>query len=405
MTRDRPNRRDVLRYAAGTAVVAGVAGAAACGGGAGGGGRAAAPPAPDPGPAPGPAAPEQSKTRTILILGGTGFLGPHLVEAARGRGHTLTLFNRGKTNPHLFPEVEKLQGDRDGVLDALRGRSWDAVIDTSGYVPRVVKMSADLLAEATKQYLFVSTISVYAGMDRPGADEDAPLATLPDPTTEDVPQHYGALKAACEVAAGASMPGRVTVVRPGLIVGPRDPTGRFTYWPVRVSRGGEILAPGSGGDPVQYIDARDLAGWMIDLVERGTTGVFNALGPADRLEMRGMLEGIAEGVAPPEGARFTWVPAELLEKEKVAPWSDLPVWIPAEGDYAGAGTTSNARAVAAGLTFRPVAETARDTLAWVRSLPEDEQKAVTRGGLSPEREAEVLARFHAQQKKQQKKRR
>jgi len=391
MSSDDVSRRDVLRYAAGAAVMAGLGAcggksdAAGAAGGPAGGGEAAAP-ASD-------AAPARRAGRAILILGGTGFLGPHIVEAARARGHTLTLFNRGKTNPHLFPDIEKLRGDRDGKLEALEGRTWDAVIDTSGYVPRVVKMSADLLADATQQYVFISTVSVYASLATPNADEHAPLATMPDPTSEDVPQFYGALKALCEKAAEASMPGRVATIRPGLIVGPGDPTGRFTYWPVRVARGGEILAPGTGSDPVQYIDARDLAAWIVAVVEAGAVGTYNALGPADRLEMKEMLAGVAEGVGQP-GATFTWVPVDFLEKQKVQPWSDLPAWIPAIGEYAGVGTTSNARAVAAGLRFRPVADTARDTLAWVSGLPEGARAKVTAGGLSPAREAEVLASWH-----------
>jgi 2'-hydroxyisoflavone reductase len=335
----------------------------------------------------------------ILILGGTGFLGPAVVEAALPRGHTLTLFNRGKTNPNLFPEVEKLQGDRDGKLDALKGRRWDAVVDTSGYVPRIVKMSAELLAPATRHYVFISTISVYAGFEKPNADEDAPLATLPDPTSEDVPQFYGALKALCEKAAEAAMPGRVASIRPGLIVGPRDPTGRFTYWPVRVARGGEILAPGSGADPVQLIDVRDLAGWIVEVIEKKVVGTYNALGPAERLEMAGMLKGVAEGVGNPNPT-FTWVPAEFLEQQKVAPWQDMPVWIPAAGDMAGAGTTSNARAVGKGLRFRPVSDTARATLDWVNGLDAGTRAQVTsRAGLEPGREAEVLTAWKGRDRK------
>lgn len=386
--RHRPSRRDVLRYAAAGAALA------ACGGGS----HSAAP------PPPGPPAPRREDERSdgkldILILGGTGFLGPAIVEAARPRGHTLTLFNRGKTNPNLFPEVEKLQGDRDGKLAALEGRTWDAVVDTSGYVPRIVEMSAELLAPATKQYVFISTISVYAGFERPNADEDAPLATMPDPTSEDVPQFYGALKALCEVAAEAAMPGRVANIRPGLIVGPRDPTGRFTYWPVRLARGGEILAPGSGADPVQLIDVRDLAEWIVEVIEKKQVGTYNALGPAERLEMSAMLEGVAEGVGKPNPT-FTWVPAEFLDREKVAAWQDMPVWIPATGDMAGSGTTSNARAVARGLRFRSIPDTAKATLDWVDGLDAGERAKVTsRAGLKPEREAEVLAAWRDRDKK------
>jgi 2'-hydroxyisoflavone reductase len=389
------NRRDLLRGAAGGAVLVGAG--VACSGG--GNDRSPAAPAAPVAPAPETPPPTTEKKKpTLLILGGTGFLGPAIVEAAQARGHTITLFNRGKTNPHLFPDVEKLHGDRDGKLQELEGRTWDAVVDTSGYVPRVVKMSADLLAGATKHYVFISTISVYKDMDRPNADETAPLATMPDPTSEEVPQFYGALKALSEQAAEASMPGRVTSIRPGLIVGPRDPTGRFTYWPVRLERGGEILAPGSGADPVQLIDVRDLAEWIVHVVEQRTMGIFNAIGPTGGLPMRDFLAQVAAGagVADP---RFTWVDAAFLEKEKVSAWADLPVWIPAEGETAGVGTTSNARALAAGLRIRRVDDTTRATLEWLRGLDEAERAKVTRGGLAPERETQVLAKWHARKGK------
>jgi 2'-hydroxyisoflavone reductase len=386
--RHRPSRRDVLRYAAAGAALT------ACGGG----GKSASPPPPDRRPRPAARKREDGKL-DILILGGTGFLGPAIVDAARPRGHTLTLFNRGKTNPNLFPEVEKLQGDRDGKLDALKGRSWDAVVDTSGYVPRIVKMSTELLAPATQHYVFVSTISVYAGFEKPNADEDAPLATLPDPTSEDVPQHYGALKALCEKAAEAAMPGRVANIRPGLIVGPRDPTGRFTYWPVRVARGGEILAPGSGADPVQLIDVRDLAEWIVEVIEKKVVGTYNALGPAERLEMAAMLKGVGEGVGVPD-PKLVWVPAEFLEQQKVAPWQDMPVWIPAAGDMAGAGTMSNARAAGKGLRFRPISDTAKATLEWVNGLDAETRVQVTaHAGLKPDREVEVLTAWRDRDKK------
>jgi 2'-hydroxyisoflavone reductase len=336
--------------------------------------------------------PKSAGRKRILILGGTSFLGPAIVEAARPRGHVLTLFNRGRTNPGLFPDVEQLHGDRDGGLDALRGRTWDAAIDTSGYVPRIVRASAELLATGVGQYLFVSTVSVYADGIPPGSDETAPLATVPDPASEDVRAHYGGLKALCERAAEAALPGRTTVVRPGLIVGPRDPTDRFTYWPVRVATGGEVLAPGDGKDPVQIVDVRDLAAWMVDLVERGVPGTFNAVGPARTLTMGEMLDACGEAAGG--GARLTWVPAAFLEKAGVAPWSDMPVWVPA-GPDAGFAQMSNARAVAAGLRFRPTVETARDTLAWWRTLPE-ERRAKPKAGLSPEREREVLARWRAE---------
>ena len=326
----------------------------------------------------------------LLVLGGTTFLGPGLVEAARARGHALTLFNRGKTRPDLFPDVEKLRGDRDGKLDALRGRSWDAVLDTSGYLPRLVRASAELLAPRVGRYAFVSSISVYAASREP-LSETSPLATAADEKTEDVRAHYGALKALCEKAAEAALPGRTLVVRPGLIVGPEDPTDRFTYWPVRLARGGDVLAPGDGKDPVQVVDVRDLAAWMIRAVEEQLSGPYNAVGPASALTAAAMLEACR---APGVEARITWVDAAFLEAEKVSPWSDLPAWIPRGGEDAGLARTSNARAVARGLSFRPLAETARDTLAWWRTLPA-ERRGKPRAGLGAEREAAVLAAWRA----------
>jgi 2'-hydroxyisoflavone reductase len=333
--------------------------------------------------------------KKILILGGTGFLGPALVELAQPRGHILTLFNRGKTRPHLFPEVEKLQGDRDGNLKALEGRKWDAVIDTSGYVPRVVRASAELLAPNVEHYVFISTISVYADMGQYGIDEQAPVATVADEKTEDVSQHYGALKALSEKAAEAAMPGRVATIRPGLIVGPGDPTDRFSYWPVRVARGGEVLSPGDGEDPVQFIDVRDLAAFTLGLVEGRTVGTFNATGPASTLSMRELLEACK--AASGSDATFTWVDSDwLVEEQKVMPWSHMPVWIPRSGEVKGMGRVSNARALGRGLTFRPTVDTARDTVAWFKTLPPERQEKL-RAGVTPAREREVLAAWHQRQ--------
>jgi 2'-hydroxyisoflavone reductase len=331
--------------------------------------------------------------KSILILGGTGFLGPHVVEAALARGHTVTLFNRGKTRPHLFPTVEKLQGDRDGKLDALRGRTWDAVVDTSAYVPRITKLSAELLAPSVGHYVNISTISVYARHDKPGADETAPVETLDDPTTEDVKKHYGALKALCERAAEAAMPGRVANVRPGLIIGPGDPTGRFTHWPWRMAQGGEVLCPGDGSTPTQYIDGRDLGAWIVKLVEDGTAGVFNAVGPERRITMKEILE--ACNAAGGNQATLTWVDAAFLEQQEVSPWGELPMWFDARGEMAGFGTISNARAVAAGLTFRPILDTAKDTLAWLPAVPDDKRQRFSSSGIGRDKEAKVLAAWRA----------
>ena len=338
--------------------------------------------------APGGSVPAAGSPSKILILGGTNFLGPALVEAARARGDRVTLFNRGKTNPGRFPDVEQLHGDRDGKLDALRGRTWDVAIDTSGYVPRIVRMSAELLAPSVDRYVFVSSISVYDESIPPGSDEGAKIAPLSDPATEDVRASYGALKAACERAAEAAMPGRVLIVRPGLIVGPGDPTDRFTYWPVRLDQGGDVLAPGTGDDPIQVVDVRDVGTWMIDLSGRRATGSFNAVGPAKRTSMKEMLGACQAGTG--SQASLVWVPWPFLEKEKVEPWGDMPVWIPAGTAESGMSQVSIARALAAGLEFRPLSETARDTLAWWRSLP-PERRLKLRAGLSREREGQVLA--------------
>jgi 2'-hydroxyisoflavone reductase len=334
--------------------------------------------------------------KSILILGGTGFIGPHIVNAAMERGHTVTLFNRGKTHADLFPNIEKLRGDRDGQLEALKGRQWDAVIDPSGYVPRIVKMSTELLAPNVKQYLFVSTISVYKQPGTPNMDESAPLETTPEPQSEEVAKYYGALKALSEQAAEAAMPGRVTVVRPGLIIGPGDPTGRFTHWPARCAEGGEVLAPGDGSTPTQYIDARDLANWIVKLIEEGTVGTFNALGPEKQITMKEVLT--ACNAAGGNKAKLTWVDWKFLEQQDVGPWAEMPMWIPTEEDP-GFGTMSNARAVAAGLVFRPIGDTAKDTLAWLANLPADmtpeQKKRATSSGISRDKEAKVLAAWHS----------
>jgi 2'-hydroxyisoflavone reductase len=328
--------------------------------------------------------------RTILILGGTGFLGPHLVDAVRARGHKLTLFNRGKTHPELFPDVEKLHGDRDGDLKALDGRSWDAVLDTSGYVPRIVKASAELLAPRVGQYIFVSSISVYKDDVAVGADENHPVQVLTEPGSEDRLKHYGALKALCEKTVEAAFPGRALVLRPGLIVGPLDPTDRFTYWPVRLERGGDVLAPGSGKDPAQIIDARDLAAWMVACIEQKQVGTFNATGPKDAITMHDLLDLCHAGIGG-SSARFVWVETDFLEKKEVAPWTDLPVWT---GKDRGMASVSNKRAIERGLKFRPIADTAGDTLTWWKTLPA-ERREKPKVGLTPQRETEVLAAWKA----------
>ena len=362
-----------------------------------------APPPPAPAPSAEPKEPPAQAGKTLLILGGTGVLGPAVVEAAKARGFTITLFNRGKTRPQLFPDIEKLHGDRDPSkgdgLKALAGRKWDAVIDNSGFVPRIVKASAELLAPSVKHYIYISSVSAYADDSVVGADETAAVRTMPDPTVETMGkdfENYGPLKALCEQAAEAAMPGRVANVRPGYIVGPDDPTDRFTYWPVRVARGGEVLAPGAPGDPVQIIDVRDLAEWLITLVEGRTTGVFNAVGPGEPLTMGALLDA-CKAAAPGVDARLTWVSAKFVEELPGEPL-DLPIWAPAEGKTLGFHTRSVERARKAGLKLRPAQETTRDTLAWWKTLPAERQ-AKMRAGLKPEREAEALAAWRKPPKK------
>lgn len=333
----------------------------------------------------------------LLILGGTAFLGPALVEQARAAGHHVTLFNRGKTAPDLFKgveDVETLLGDRDNQLDALRNRDWDLVVDNSGYVPRHVRLSAELLAPRVKHYVFISSISVYAAFAKPN-DESSPVAQLTDPTVEKVTgETYGGLKALCEKAAEAAMPGRVTTIRPGLIVGPRDRTDRFTYWPARVALGGEVLAPGNPGDGVQWVDVRDLAAFVLRCGERQVAGTFNACSAPGQFTM-GALLASCQRVAGSD-ARFTWADSAFLASHQVAPWSDMPVWIPPEGEEAAASLNSTKRAKAAGLHIRPVDDTVRATLEWHRTRPE-EQRLKLRSGMTAEREAAVLAAWHAKQ--------
>jgi 2'-hydroxyisoflavone reductase len=322
----------------------------------------------------------------LLVLGGTRFLGRHLAEAALGAGHRVTLFHRGRTGADLFPGAEHVQGDRDGGLGALAGRRWDAVMDTSGYVPRLVRDSARALAGAAGHYTFVSSISAYAAPIASGSDEDAPLATLADPATETVSGgSYGGLKAACEREVNAAFGDRALIVRPGLIVGPHDSTDRFPYWPRRLARGGDVLAPGTPALPVQVIDARDLAAWMLAMAGRRGAGVCNAVGPATQLTMGECLERVR--VAVGSDARLVWVDEPFLLARGVEPWMELPLWV--TGEDIGHSEVNAARARALGLSFRPLEETARDTLAWDLARPEEARAASP--ALKPGREAELLA--------------
>jgi 2'-hydroxyisoflavone reductase len=328
----------------------------------------------------------------ILILGGTKFLGRHLVEAALARGHEVTLFNRGKTNPHLYPAVEKICGDRDGNLDALKGRHWDAAIDTSGYVPAQVRASASLLANTVGHYTFISSISVYRDFSEAGLDENAPMAVLPSGAGDngDNGQHYGANKAMCERTAERAMPGRVLIVRPGIIVGPHDPTNRFSHWVLRIARGGDILCPAPPEAPLQIIDARDLASWIIRMVEARQVGCFNAAGPANALTFQQMLD-ICKNASGSD-ARFAWADEEFLLEHKINPSTELPLWIPkTETAYAGFFAVDCGRALKMGLVFRPLAETVLDVFAFAH----DSSNNARETGLSPGREAKILQDWNA----------
>lgn len=335
----------------------------------------------------------------LLVLGGTRFLGPALVEYAMARGHTVTLFNRGQSNPGLFPNVEKLQGDRDAKdgYAALGGaRTWDVVIDVPTTLPRWVNGAADALAKKTNHYLFISTISVFRDYSQPGIDEDGPLHPAGDPLAERMGQtadtQYGPLKVRCELLARERFGANVTIVRPGLIVGPGDLSDRFSYWPVRIEKGGDVLAPGTPDDPTQYVDVRDLGEWVVRLAEQRVFGTFNATGPNQPTTISEMLYGIK--AVTTTGARFTWVPAEFLAQQQVRPWSDMPVWVPPTGEMTGFMRVDCRKAYAAGLTFRPLADTARDTLAWYHTRP-PAQQATLRSGLAPERERAVLEAWRA----------
>jgi 2'-hydroxyisoflavone reductase len=325
----------------------------------------------------------------LLMLGGTVFLGRHLADLALTRGHEVTLFNRGRHNPDLFPQAVKVTGDRDGGLAALPGGRWDAVIDTCGYLPRIVAQSADLLASRVDAYVFISSISVYRDFAVRHLDEDYPVAELPDPTVETTDKEaYGGLKALCERAVTAALPGRALIIRPGLIVGPHDPTDRFTYWPVRVARGGEVLAPGAPAGELQFIDVRDLAEWILARVEDGERGVFNATGYDHPLTFARLLEECKRTSG--SDAAFTWVSEAFLLEKKVAPWIEIPLWVPQEPDSIGIDSVRIDRALNRGLAFRPLVETIRDTLAWAATLPGDRVPAA---GLAAEMETELLRQW------------
>ena len=332
----------------------------------------------------------------VLVLGGTVFVGRHVVEAALARGDEVTLFHRGRHGADLFPDVERLTGDRDGDLSALAGREWDAVVDTSAYFPRQVRASAEALAGRVGHYAFVSSTSVYANHSRVGTTEKAPVNEVPEGAPEELstPELYGAFKALSERAAAEALPGRSLNVRAGLIVGPYDPTNRFTYWVTRLARGGGTLAPEPRTQPVQLVDARDLAAWMLRCAETGITGTFNATGPAAPLTLGELLERVRDAVGG--RADLVWADERFLVDAGVEPFTDLPLWLAptVDPDWSGFLGLDVSRALAAGLTFRPLEETARDTLAWAEredAPAKDAGVAMTPAGLTPEREREVLA--------------
>ena len=350
------DRREFLRYASATGALLALPGASALG---------------------------QTKTDAprklnLLVLGGTGLIGPALVEYAKSRGHTVTLFNRGKTNPQLFPELEKLRGDRDPKkgegLKALEGRKFDAVFDDTGYYPRHVKASAELLAPNVAHYVYISSISVYARNDIEGMDETGEIGTMPDPTLEEMGksyEYYGPLKALCEQAAEAAMPGKCCVIRPGYIVGPGDTSRRFAYWPMRADKGGEFIVPGAPTDPLQVIDVRDLSEWMVHVAENKLTGRFNACGPEKKLEWGKVIEACVKNGSQPSTPR--WASLEQLEK---LPRAGFQIWAPYAGETKGFHMVNNAAAVKNGLRFRSIDAIVKDTLAWCKTLTPEQQAAI-----------------------------
>ena len=343
------------------------------------------------------------KPCSLLILGGTAFLGRHLTEIALAHGHRVTLFNRGQTNADLFPAAEKLRGDRSTDLSALTqaieaGRHWDTVIDVAGYLPHVVRASAELLRKATDHYAFVSTISVYADFKVAGIDESYPAGTLSDDAVEAVKTNkditgeaYGPLKARCENEVIRIYGDNALVIRPGLIVGPHDPTDRFTYWPHRVAQGGDLLAPDRPEHRTQVIDVRDLAEWTLRMIEQRATGTYNATGPESPLTLGALLDACVQATGNADTAtRIRWVDEAFLLAQSVQPWSDLPLWIPSsDADSIGFDTINCAKAIAAGLPFRPIAQTVRDTLEWDRARNSADFKA----GITREREIALLEKY------------
>ncbi len=320
----------------------------------------------------------------VLILGGTTFLGPHLIQELQQKGHEVTIFSRGNQSVG-FSNVEKLQGDRDGNIEALRGRTWDAVIDTSGHLPRIVRDSSSLLSNSTKHYTFISTIGVYQDFYTQNIDESYPVAKLDNEKDEEITEKtYGALKATCEKIIQHYFLNHCLIIRPGLIVGPLDPTERFSYWPIRVIKGGEILAPGSPNQLIQFIDVRDLAKWIVTMVEHQTTGTYNATGPATPLSFEQFLKVCQR--SSDNSSSLTWVSEDFLIKHQIQDWVELPLWLSYKRNMPGFLNVNINKARQAGLSFRPLSETLSAIIAW------DTRRESKKGqiGLNPEKEQTLL---------------
>jgi nucleoside-diphosphate-sugar epimerase len=325
----------------------------------------------------------------ILVIGGTRFLGRHLVEAALARNYEVTLFNRGKSNPDLFPQLETILGDRELDVEKLQqaDRNWDTVIDVAGYLPRVVRLSAQVLKENVGRYVYISSISVYSNFGKAGIAEGDPVGRIDDEATEEITEEtYGPLKALCERAVQDIYGERALIIRPGLIVGPHDPTDRFTYWPMRVARGGEVLAPQNREAPIQIIDVRDLSDFIMKLIAENAYGVYNATGPDYELTI-GKLLDVSKQLTG-SNANIHWASVDFLNKHKVQAWSDMPTWIPDDEEGVGFSRVDVSKAIAAGLKFRSLEQTVHDTLAWAQKRPASHE---WRAGLTAEREADVLA--------------
>ncbi len=328
----------------------------------------------------------------ILVLGGTKFVGRALVDAALAANHQITIFNRGKSNPNIFKDIETLTGDRDGGLSALKGQKWDIVIDTCGYVPRIVRQSVELLQDSAERYLFISTLSVYdSHLSSAGKiSESHPLKIMEDESTEEVnAQTYGALKVLCEKEIEKCFSGRSLQIRPGYIVGPHDPTDRFSYWALRATQGGNALAPNPPGRKMQIVDARDLAAWTIQCCENDRKGFYNAVGPEKDLSMKELLDSCVQVAAEKNlpAANFVWLAEKFLIEHEVGYSSELPLCLPPVNGHSTDRVFDNSKAISNGLKFRPLSETISDTISWVKS---QEPKSKLSAGLSPEKESRLL---------------